>query len=100
MLLEQHLTEKLEVAQAEVVQQLACVERLAVLKRITTGRSHANVYIVDVDPVEEGGPRGLGILKIDGRQEASNEIEAHRQASASPIGPCMAKLVESTPQGK
>src|SRR5438552_11572909 len=82
LMLKERLRERhlLQPNQEPVVEALTQVGELAVLQRITTGWSGADVYIVDVEPSTADGPKGLHILKLDARTSAKNERRGHEAA--------------------
>jgi len=89
--------EKLSPDQRSVVEQLADVSAVAVIRAIQIGHSGAAVFVVQVESVTSNGPRGPHILKIDRRDQAQRERESHEAARATAMGSVMPRLVTSSP---
>jgi len=80
----------------EATRRLSGIARIAVLDQITSGRSQAKVFIVDVTPETVDGPTGLHILKLDTRRGIRKELQGYGRARETAMSKHMPVVVAQT----
>ena len=84
----------------EVIKRFTGIAKIAVLSRIATGRSQAQVFIVDVVSETSDGPTGLHILKLDSRRGIRKEMQGYAKARETNLRQHMPMLASQTPTQK